>query len=340
MLRSTEPQPASGTPTLAQGGDASGDNELVIGLVNNMPLAAVRTTDAQFRALLAKASKGWNLRIRFFVVPGFPGQPDDRFFPGRHYEDLSALWDSHLDGLIVTGAEPRAASMEDEPYWPWLARLVDWAGDHTISTIWSCLAAHAAVYRLDGLTRLSLPGKLSGVFECMKVSEHALLSDAPSRWLVPHSRQNSLDETQLREKDYVTLSRAPHVGADIFVKQVRDSLFLMLQGHPEYGSDSLMLEYRRDIRRYLAGQRDSYPEMPEGYFDQSAMTTLVALRERLCREPNLAELPLVEAAIKNVTPVNGWNSHAVRLYSGWLSYLISQKVERAAVTANNVHAAS
>jgi homoserine O-succinyltransferase len=177
----------------------------------------------------------------------------------------------------------------------------------------------------------------------MKVAEHVLLSDAPSRWLVPHSRQNSLDETALRERDYVTLSRAPDVGPDIFYKQVRDSLFLMLQGHPEYGSDSLMLEYRRDIRRFLAGQRDLYPEIPEGYFQADAMAALVELRALLCQEPNIEDMPLVDATLRNVTPVNGWNADAVRLYSGWLSYLLSQKTRRAAIAAstmNDAHATS
>jgi homoserine O-succinyltransferase len=330
-------QVPGGARTQEPDSDASDDSDLVIGLVNNMPLAAVRTTDAQFRALLAKASQGWNLRLRFFVVPGFPGQPDDRFFPGRHYEDLNALWGSRLDGLIVTGTEPRADSMEDEPYWPWLARLVDWAGDNTISTVWSCFAAHAAVYRLDGLNRLSLPGKLSGVFECTKLVEHTLLSESPSRWVVPHSRQNSLDEAALRDKDYITLSRAPDVGADLFIKQVRESLFVMVQGHPEYGSDSLLLEYRRDIRRYLAGQRDLYPEMPEGYFDPHAMAAFAELRALLCRQPNIEDLPLVDAVIRTVTPPHDWDAHAVRLYSGWLSYLMSRKTERATVPVSDAH---
>ena len=47
-----------------------------------------------------------------------------------------------------------------------MSKLVDWAKDHTASTIWSCLAAHAAVLHSDGIERRALEHKLFGVFDC------------------------------------------------------------------------------------------------------------------------------------------------------------------------------
>jgi len=44
------------------------------------------------------------------------------------------------------------------------AELIDWAEGGTISTLFSCLAAHAAVLQLDNIVRRPLPKKLSGVF--------------------------------------------------------------------------------------------------------------------------------------------------------------------------------
>ena len=41
------------------------------------------------------------------------------------------------------------------------------------------------------------------------------------------------------------LSRSPVAGADLFIKQ-RKSLFVFLQGHPEYDPGSLLREYQRD----------------------------------------------------------------------------------------------
>ena len=48
----------------------------------------------------------------------------------------------------------------------------------------------------------------------------------------------------------------------------RESLFVFFQGHPEYDAVTLLLEYRRDVGRYLRRERDTYPPMPQGYFDE------------------------------------------------------------------------
>ena len=144
------------------------DEKVVIGLVNNMPDAALRTTERQFRELLSAASQTHEVRIRHFTLPELVRAPAAQSHINQHYEDLSELWASQIDGLIVTGTEPRASALTEEPYWDSLTRLVDWAQDHTFATIWSCLAAHAATLHIDGITRRRLPKKLSGVFGCVK----------------------------------------------------------------------------------------------------------------------------------------------------------------------------
>ena len=220
-----------------------------------------------------------SVRLRFFSLPELPRSEAGRSHISQHYEDISELWTSHLDGLIVTGTEPRAPALADEPYWPTLTKLVDWADDHAISTIWSCLAAHAAVLHLDGIRRRAFREKLSGVFDCTKAADHAIVDGAPSRWRVPHSRYNELPEDALASSGYRILSRLPGTGADMFVKQ-RKTLFLFVQGHLEYDPGALLREYRRDVRRFLAGERDSYPEMPCGYFDEDAAAALAAFRRQ------------------------------------------------------------
>ncbi len=66
-----------------------------------------------------------------------------------------------LDGLIVTGTEPRAPSLSRRAV---LGLALDAArrlGARTtrVSTVWSCLAAHAAVLHLDGIGRRSARGE-------------------------------------------------------------------------------------------------------------------------------------------------------------------------------------
>lgn len=298
------------------------DASIVIGLINNMPDAALQATERQFCDLLAEASQGLLVWVKFFAMPLVPRGEAGSAYVSRHYENIGNLPENGLDGLIVTGAEPCAPLLQEEPYWPFLTKVVDWADEHTISTIWSCLAAHAAVLHFDGIQRRHLREKLSGVFQCTKVADHEMVSDAPSQWYVPHSRYNDLPETELASKDYCILSRSPEVGADLFIKQ-RTSLSIFLQGHPEYDSEALFREYRRDVRGFMGGERDSYPEKPRGYFDDATGEELDQFRWRALRARRThVALDFPEAENKLT---HAWHEQAVRLYRNWLSYLVEHR---------------
>lgn len=300
-----------------------GDISIVIGLVNNMPDGALQTTEQQFRELLSAASHNLTVRLRLFSLPELPRTEAGRLHVSQYYEDFSKLWASHFDGLIVTGTAPHALALADEPYWPTLTKLVDWAEDHTISTVWSCLAAHAAVFHIDGVNRHAFKEKLSGVFDCMKATDHTVVVGAPSRWRVPHSRYHGLPEEALISSGYRVLSRLPNTGADMFVKQ-RKSLFLFVQGHPEYDPGALLREYRRDIGRFLAGERDNYPEMPRGYFDEETAAALAAFRQRAQHNRSIDLLLSFPAAVAERKLAYTWLGPAVRIYANWLSYLAEQ----------------
>lgn len=293
---------------------------IAVGLVNNMPDAALKSTERQFRELLTEAAGTRTVTLRVFSFPGLGRSEAGCQHVRDHHEDVAALWNAELDGLIVTGTEPRARDLADEPYWPSLARLIDWAAEHTIATVWSCLAAHAAVYRLDGIARRSRGAKLSGVFECIKTANHPLVGYGPAHWCTPHSRYNELAEEELAARGYRILARSPAAGADIFVKRQK-SLFLFLQGHPEYDAGALAREYRRDVGRFLAGERDRYPELPSGYFAGGVANALLAFRERALRERDAALLADFPTPGGGQSPFAPWRGAAIRLFSNWLSYL-------------------
>lgn len=293
---------------------------LTVGLVNNMPDAALKFTELQIRDLLSRAAGRREVSLRIFSLPEVPRSPEGRRHVAQHHEPIEQLWDGNVDGLIVTGTEPRTERIEDEPYWPALARLIDWADDHTISSVWSCLAAHAAVYRLDGIERRPFDSKLFGVFDCTKVANHALVNTGPGVWQVPHSRCNELPEKALAENGYRILSRSDAAGADLFIKQ-RQSLFVFLQGHPEYDATALFGEYRRDVRRYLAGDMAQYPELPHGYFTQDATAALLTFRDRALERRDAALLEQFPAAVVGRDLSAPWRDAAARLYSNWLGYL-------------------
>ena len=314
--------------------EASGRHEfdascLTIGLVNNMPDAALQATERQFVALLGAAADGLMVRLTPYALPDIPRTDWGRDYVTRFYSPIEDLWDSHLDGLIVTGTEPRSPNLREEPYWASLTRVLEWAEHNTHSAVWSCLATHAALLHLDGIDRRPLGEKRFGIFECDRVSDHPLTADAPARLRMPHSRWNDIPEDALTSCGYRVLTRSDAAGVDAFVKQ-RKSLFVFFQGHPEYEAHTLMLEYRRDIRRFLLRERDTYPVMPQGYFDDATVEALTALRERALadrREEVLADFPTALAA---GTVTNTWRTTATRVYRNWLLYLSAQRGARAA----------
>ena len=121
----------------------SDQNYVEIGLVNNMSDSALQATERQFLALLEAASNGMMVCLTPYALPEVPRSDSGRSHVSSYFS-VNDLWDKSLDGLIVTGMEPCAVNLAEEPYWPSFTRLVDWAEESTASSIWSCLAAHAA----------------------------------------------------------------------------------------------------------------------------------------------------------------------------------------------------
>ena len=308
-------------------------NCIEIGLVNNMPDAALEATERQFVELIRAATADVVVRLRLYALPDIPRGERGRQEIAARYRDVSELWNTRLDGLVVTGTEPRAADLRDEPYWPTLAKLADWARDNTTSAIWSCLAAHAAVLHAEGIERRPLAQKQFGVFDCRVVQPHPLIKGTGTRPRVPHSRCNDLPEAALASAGYRLLTRSAAAGVDTFTRAERRSQFVFFQGHPEYDGDTLLREYRRDVGRFLRGEREHYPAAPEGYFDDAAAAAVNAFRTRAeaeRRDDMLADFPMhvLEAGIEGA-----WHRAAVRIYENWLHDLKARIADRRQLSA-------
>jgi homoserine O-succinyltransferase/O-acetyltransferase len=314
----------------AQAGSATelrAANCVNVGLINNMPDSALAQTERQLIGLLRKSASNCVVRLVLFSIPEVPRADEARHELRGRYRDIGDLWDSRLDGLIVTGNEPRSPDLKDEPYWAALTQVIDWSREHTISTIWSCLAAHAAVLQSDGIERRPLPEKCSGVFACEPISAHPITPDVTQPLHIPHSRCNDLPEPALKAAGYRIITRSATAGVDMFARHDK-SFHLFLQGHPEYEADTLLREYRRDVGRYLRGEREQYPNPPEGYFDVAAMMRVEAFQKRALanrRGKLIADFPMraLEAGL-----AHSWRASAIGIYENWLSYLKGRKAER------------
>jgi homoserine O-succinyltransferase len=304
------------------------NNGTVVGLVNNMPDAALESTEAQFSSLLQAAAGARAVRLRFSSFPELPRGPQARAHIAASYWPIEKLLAEAPDALIVTGTEPIAPRLAEEPYWSRLTSLLDWADRHTVASIWSCLAAHAAAEHFNGISRRRLAEKRCGVYRHSLLAGHAMLMGVTAPLPMPHSRWNELPIEALRAAGYSVLSFSPETGADAFVRHER-SLMLFFQGHPEYEDTTLLKEYRRDVGRYLNGQQAHYPTMPHGYFPAEAVAVLEKFRERALaqRTPELlGQFPFAAAA---AALANSWRPAAVAIYRNWLDFIAAARTRSA-----------
>ena len=302
----------------------------VIGLVNNAGKRALAATEQQFRNLFRAATPGIGLQLKLYCSSTVLNDGCAVGACGTRYAGFADLFDTvtrgeTMDAIIVTGMPPQAASLPDEPAWADLTNLAGWAEQRAMPVLWSCLAAHAAMLYLDGIPRVRLPEKLSGIFRSEAAGhDHPLMRGMPSGWLTPHSRYHVVPEASMLAKGYQVLSRSADAGPEIAVRH-GSSVSVFLQGHPEYGIDTLLKEYRRDARAFCGGQFGEFPAVPRNYLDQEAEAALTQLRARIpCAGflgdgPDPALLAEWEALTGRAAIRAAWQPTAARLIANWLA---------------------
>lgn len=300
------------------------DRPISVALVNNMPDSAFLDTEDQFRRVASAGLDGALVDLQLYTITEIPRSESVSAMIESRYYGLDQLWTNPPDALMVTGTEPAQVQLSYEPYWPYLARLLEWAATAVPTTLLSCLAAHASTLLFDGIDRAPRPTKCSGVFRgLVENPSDPLAAGLPEVVPVPHSRVNDVPEAALVEAGYriVIGSGSSGAGWAVAARREGDGLFVLCQGHPEYGTLSLLREYRRDVRRCVFGRGAvPYPKIPEGYLSPEAVATL----DRFKRHAQTADLdprelwatfPFDEVA---ATVQNTWADSSAILYSNWL----------------------
>jgi homoserine O-succinyltransferase/O-acetyltransferase len=298
-----------------------------IAFVNNMPDPALEDTEIQFFDLLDAAAGDIPVFLSLHSLSGVPRGERGQQHLNSFYFGTNDLFNGRFDAVIMTGTEPQQPNLRNEPYWSALANVMDWAENNTLSTLLSCLAAHAGVLHSDGIERCPLNDKQFGVFDFARSANHPLIGGTGQHVRFPHSRWNELQADALAACGYLVLTQSAEGGVDSFVKKKKQSLFLHFQGHPEYGAQTLLKEYRRDIRRFLRRERETYPSMPKSYFDAASTNLLIDFRDSVLsdrREELMESFP--EAALVGALHKT-WHSSATAIYGNWLQYVLIKKGE-------------
>ncbi|TLU64888.1 homoserine O-succinyltransferase [Thalassotalea litorea] len=215
--------------------------------------------------------------------------------PKAHLDQFYRLFDDvkhkHYDGLIITGAPLGQLDYEQVLYWDKICEMFDWAKTNVTSTMFSCWAAHAAVYHFYGINRQLRAEKLSGVYKhCTRLPKEELTRGFDESFVVPHSRFGEVKPEVYASVDELSiLADSEEAGA--YLVASKDKKFVFVTGHPEYDTTTLKDEYWRDINASLS------PSLPVNYF------------------------PLNDP---EQVPANNWRSHGSLLFSNWLNYYVYQ----------------
>ena len=204
------------------------------------------------------------------------------------FDDISAR---RYDGMIITGAPVENLEFEEVDYWRELCDIMEWSSHNVHSTLHICWGAQAALYYHYGIQKHSLGPKLSGVFQHSVLKQQSpFFRGFDDVFYMPHSRYTCVLEADiLAVPELELLSVSDDAG--VFAVKSTDNRRVFITGHPEYDSDTLAIEYFRDIEKGLP------VEIPKNYFPND--------------DPG-------------ATPSVHWRAHAQLMYSNWLNYYVYQ----------------
>ncbi len=299
--------------------------EIHIGFLNMMPDRALLATERQFLRLIAAASDEYLIYIHPFTVNGLQREDPALAYVEEFYDSFEKARVRHLDGLLLTGANPGKSDLQDESFWPYFEQVIHWAQSDVPSVMCSCLASHAILDVLHGIRRTRCnPSKRWGVYvHDITQFEHPLVAGIDTQFDAPRSHVFEVTTEQLEHCGAKVLASSREADFHIAVSS-NGFKWIYLQGHPEYDSFSLLKEYNREIRRFIAGTRNEYPEYPKYYLSDIAKGILNRYRIALLNAVKQGEtLPTFPE--KEVLPYieNTWGNAGKILFRNWID-LIAQ----------------
>lgn len=256
-------------------------------ILNLMPTKIVTETQ-----LLRKLSNTpLQVNVEFLQTASYTPQHTDSNHLESFYTTFDQVKDRKYDGMIITGAPLDYVKFEDVTYWKELCAIMDWGKTHVHCTLHLCWGAFAGLYYLYGLDRYDMETKLSGVYAHRIVKKNSpLFRGFDDIFYAPQSRAMGITAEKIASVPELELM-AVSDEAGVTIVKTTDSRHLFITCHPEYDSDTLALEYFRDLNKGMN------PTIPVNYFP----------------DDNPENPPIVN-----------WRSTGQLLYSNWLNFYVYQ----------------
>lgn len=293
--------------------------ELHIGLLNMMPDAALSVTEHQFIRLIGSCNQIAPFYVYPFSIRELNRGAAAEEHISQYYFSFAALMAQGLDALIITGANVANPSLDQEAFWKPLIEVVRWAESNVASIFCSCLVTHALVKYHHGIDRQRMQQKRWGVYS-HRISEpkHPLMRDINTRFDAPHSRYNEVTREQLEDAGLTVLAESPEAGVHLAVSPDRFRT-IYFQGHPEYQAVSLLMEYKREVFRFIDNELKPPPPYPEHYFTDEAIgiaeSFISAYRTAIENNDEMPEFP--ERELEQQVH-NTWGDTGKAMVNNWL----------------------
>lgn len=267
--------------------DAQDIRPLKIAILNLMPTKIV--TETQLLRLLSNTPL--QIDVTLLTTATYTSKNTDKSHLDAFYKTFDEVKSVKFDGLIITGAPVEYLEFDKVSYWQELCEIIDWANANVFSTLYVCWGAFAGLYHNYGIEKYPLSVKISGVYRHHTlIPSHPLVRGFDEYFNAPHSRFSYvLRDDIISCSDLELLAESDDAG--VYLAASKDMRQIYVTGHPEYDSDTLKLEYERDMLKGIS------PIVPKNYFPGN--------------DPSKQ-------------PHNSWRSHAHLLYSNWLNYCVYQ----------------
>lgn len=235
---------------------------LEIAIINLM--ADKQTTERQLALWLGNTML--QVKITFATTDGYVRDVhagrETKNTPAEHirkfYSGWSEIKDRKFDGLIVTGVNALKERVSDEAIWPEVQSILEWSQTHVLSSLFLCWAAKAALKHFHDVESYKGRQKLFGLFEHRIVSDRTgILFGFPDTFPVPVSRWKSpRREDILKHGAIEIVADSDEAGPNILAESMAGSPTapscphrLYILNHPEYDTETLGVEYGRDVAR-------------------------------------------------------------------------------------------
>jgi homoserine O-succinyltransferase len=256
-------------------------------ILNLMPLK----TSTETSLLRRLSNTPLQIEVDFLRTATYTSRHASAAYLEEFYKTFDEIKNASYDGMIITGAPVEMMEFEEVEYWDELCEIMEWGANHVFANLFLCWGAQAGLYYHYGVEKHPLDQKMFGVFEHeVLIPNTPLLRGFDAVFNAPHSRH-----TEVRKEDIVPCNELQILSASeeagLYIVTSTDHRQVFVFGHPEYESDTLDQEYKRDLARHLP------IEMPKHYY--------------IADDPERG-------------PKVSWYSHAQLLYTNWLNYYVYQ----------------